>query len=99
MTEVSMSVILTCVSFRRPPVYSQNYDPFGNPVLSIVAAAVPIVTLLYFIALHPHRDEQGRRQLGISAPRAALCGVIAAFAISLLVMRMPLGTAVSSFAA
>src|SRR5579859_8142757 len=99
MTEVSMFVILTCVSFRRPPVYSQNYDPLGNPVLSIVAAAIPIVTLLYFIALHPHRDRQGRRQLGVSAPRAALCGVVAAFVITLFVMHMPLGAAVSSFAA
>ena len=80
-------------------MYSQNYDPLGNPVLSIVAAAIPIVTLLYFIALHPHRDRQGRRQLGVSAPRAALCGVVAAFVIALLVMHMPLGAAVSSFAA
>ena len=80
-------------------MYQQNYDPLGNSVLSIIAAAVPIATLLYFIAVHPHRDERGRRQLGISAPRAALCGVVAAFVISLFVMRMPLGAAVSSFAA
>ena len=53
-------------------MYQQNYDPFGNVFLSTVVAAVPIAALLYFIALHPHRDKQGNRHLGISAPYAAL---------------------------
>jgi len=53
-------------------VYQQNYDPFGNVFLSTLVAAVPILALLYFIALHPHRDKQGNRHLGISAPYAAL---------------------------
>jgi lactate permease len=79
-------------------VYQQNYDPFGNVVLSTVVAAVPIAVLLYFIALHPHRDRQGVRHLGISAPYAALCGVIAAFLVSCLAFRMPVTTAVSAFA-
>jgi lactate permease len=35
--------------------------------------------LLYFIALHRHRDAQGTVRLGISAPYAAFFGVIAAF--------------------
>ena len=35
--------------------------------------------LLYFIALHPHRDRDGVKHLGISAPYAAFFGVIAAF--------------------
>src|SRR5437016_1455621 len=81
------------------PVYLQEYDPLGSPILSSIAAALPILTLLYFIALHVHRDAQGRRHLGISAPRAALYGVVAAFAIALAVMRMPVGAAVSSFMA
>jgi lactate permease len=78
-------------------VYHQNYDPFGNVFLSTVVAAVPIVALLYFIALHPHRDRQGNRHLGISAPYAALCGVIAAFLVSCVAFQMPIGTAVSAF--
>ncbi len=79
-------------------MYHQNYDPFGNVFLSTVVAAVPIVALLYFIALHPHRDRQGNRHLGISAPYAALCGVIAAFLVSCVVFRMPVSSAVSAFA-
>jgi lactate permease len=78
-------------------VYQQNYDPFGNVFLSTVVAAVPIAALLYFIALHPHRDRQGNRHLGISAPYAALCGVIAAFLVSCVAFRMPVSAAVSAF--
>ena len=78
-------------------MYQQNYDPFGNVFLSTVTAAVPIAVLLYFIALHPHRDKQGQRHLGISAPYAALFGVIAAFLVSCLAFRMPVATAVSAF--
>jgi lactate permease len=79
-------------------VYQQNYDPLGNVFLSTVVAAVPIAVLLYFIALHPHRDRTGQRHLGISAPYAALCGVIAAFGVSCIVFRMPITAAVSAFA-
>jgi lactate permease len=78
-------------------VYSQNYNPLGNSLLSTLVAAVPILVLLYFIALHPHRDDRGQRHLGISAPWAAFAGVVAAFVVSLLVMGMPTVTAVSSF--
>src|SRR5215468_8231119 len=79
-------------------MYHQNYDPAGNVVLSTLLAAIPILTLLYFIALHPHRDQQGVRHLGVSAPYAAFYGVIAAFLISCLAFRMPLGSAFSAFA-
>ena len=65
----------------------------------MLAAAIPILTLLYFIALHPHRDASGRRYLGISAPLAALCGVVAAFIVAILIMRMPPGAAISAFLA
>jgi lactate permease len=78
-------------------VYQQNYDPFGNAVLSTLVAAVPIAVLLYFIALHPHRDKRGARHLGISAPYAALCGVIAAFVVSCLAFGMPVPSAISAF--
>src|SRR5476649_2342684 len=79
-------------------MYYQSYDPMGNAFLSTVVAAVPIVVLLYFIALHRHRDSAGRVHLGISAPYAAFFGVIAAFVISCLVFKMPVASAVSAFA-
>src|SRR6202521_2852203 len=79
-------------------MYQQSYDPLGNVFLSTVVAAIPIVVLLYFIALHRHRDSQGNVYLGISAPYAAFFGVIAAFLVSCLVFRMPAASAVSAFA-
>ena len=60
-------------------MYHQNYNPLGNALFSTILAAVPIAVLLYFIALHPHKDKHGARHLGISAPYAAFYGVIAAF--------------------
>jgi lactate permease len=78
-------------------MYHQNYNPLGNSFLSTIAAAVPILVLLYFIALHPHRDDQGTKHLGISAPYAAFYGVIAAFVISCLVFGMPVAGATSAF--
>ena len=78
-------------------MYHQNYDPMGNVFLSTVVAAIPIVVLLYFIALHAHRDNRGVRHLGIAAPYAAFYGVIAAFLVSCLAFKMPLVSAVSAF--
>jgi lactate permease len=79
-------------------MYQQNYDPTGSVVISTLIAAVPILTLLYFIALHPHRDQQGVRHLGVAAPYAALFGVITAFVVACLAFRMPITAAVSAFA-
>ncbi|TMH15022.1 MAG: L-lactate permease, partial [Betaproteobacteria bacterium] len=79
-------------------MYQQSYDPMGNVFLSTVVAAIPIAVLLYFIALHAHRDKQGVKHLGISAPYAAFYGVIAAFLVSCLAFKMPLASAVSAFA-
>src|SRR5437899_942799 len=79
-------------------VYHQNYNPTGNVILSTLVAAIPILVLLYFIALHPHRDKQGVRHLGIAAPYAAFFGVLAAFLVSCLAFRMPLRSAFSAFA-
>jgi lactate permease len=81
-----------------PQIYHQNYNPLGNVALSTIVAAIPILTLLYFIALHPHRDKQGFRHLGISAPYAAFYGVIAAFLVSCLAFAMPFKSAFSAFA-
>jgi lactate permease len=79
-------------------MYFQSYDPMGNAFLSTLVAAVPIGVLLYFIALHPHRDAQGMKHLGISAPYAAVYGVLAAFVVSCIAFKMPLASAVSAFA-
>jgi lactate permease len=79
-------------------MYYQNYNPAGSVVLSTLLAAIPIVVLLYFIALHPHRDERGTRYLGVAAPYAALYAVGAAFLVSCLGFRMPLASAFSAFA-
>src|SRR5579859_6966850 len=78
-------------------MYHQNYNPTGSVFLSTVLAAVPILVLLYFIALHPHRDKRGIRHLGVSAPFAAFYGVLAAFLVSCIAFGMPLGSAVSAF--
>ncbi len=79
-------------------MYQQTYDPLGNVFLSTLVAAIPILTLLYFIALHRYRDAQGNTHMGISAPYAAFFGVIAAFLVVCLVFRMPVTSAVSAFA-
>jgi lactate permease len=78
-------------------MFQQNYNPLGNAFLSTLVAAIPIAVLLYFIALHPHRDKDGVKHLGISAPFAAFYGVLAAFIVSCLVFKMPLVSAVSAF--
>src|SRR6266853_1609140 len=79
-------------------MYQQSYDPMGNVFLSTVVAAIPIAVLLYFIALHAHRDKQGVKHLGISAPYAAFYGVIAAFLVSCMAFKMPVASAASAFA-
>jgi lactate permease len=79
-------------------IYHQNYNPLGNVALSTIVAAIPIVALLYFIALHPHHDKRGVRHLGISAPYAAFYGVVAAFLVSCLAFGMPFKSAFSAFA-
>jgi lactate permease len=79
-------------------MYQQMYDPLGNAFFSTLVAAIPILTLLYFIALHRHRDANGNTHLGISAPYAAFFGVIAAFLVVCLVFRMPVTSAISAFA-
>src|SRR6266704_3481016 len=78
-------------------VYHQNYNPTGNVILSTLVAAIPILVLLYFIALHPHRDKKGVRHLGVSAPFAAFYGVLAAFVVTCLAFRMPVVSAISAF--
>src|SRR5215475_3557421 len=56
----------------------QNFDPLGNPFLSTLAAAVPVCTLFYFLAV--------RRT---PAWRAAVYAFMAAVGVALVVFRMP----------
>src|ERR1035438_10772641 len=56
----------------------QNFDPLGNQWLSTLAAAIPVCTLFYFLAV--------RRA---HAWRAAVYAFVAAVAIALAVFRMP----------
>jgi lactate permease len=54
--------------------WTQNYDPLGSPVFSTLMAALPVVVLLGLLAT-------GR----VSAPRAALAGLVAAWLIAVFV--------------
>ena len=94
----SLGLVLFASPLYAADKYQQNYNPLGNVALSTLVAAIPILTLLYFIALHPHKDKQGNRHLGISAPWAAFLGVIAAFLVSCIPFHMPFKSAFSAFA-
>ncbi len=59
-------------------IWQQNFNPLGNTWLSTIAAAFPVSTLLYFLAV--------RRA---PAWRAAVYGLIACVAVALAVFRMP----------
>jgi len=61
-------------------MWNQIYNPFGNAVLSTIAAAVPVVTLLVLIA-------SGR----VKAHLAAIIAVIVTNLIAILVFTMPSG--------
>src|SRR3954467_2128834 len=58
--------------------WPQNFDPLGNQLLSTLAAAIPVCTLFYFLAV--------RRTV---AWKAALFGFIAAMLVAIAVFRMP----------
>jgi lactate permease len=58
--------------------WMQNFNPLGNAALSTAAAAVPVCTLFYFLAV--------RRT---AAWLAAVYGFVAALLVALLVFRMP----------
>ena len=75
------------------PPYLQNYDPFGHVWLSTLAAAAPVFTLLYLLALHPNRQKNGAIHKGIAAHKAALIAGCVSFAVATLVFHMPWRTA------
>jgi len=56
----------------------QNFDPLGNPILSTIAAAIPVCTLFFFLAV--------RRT---AAWKAALYAFAAGLLVALAVFRMP----------
>jgi lactate permease len=56
----------------------QNFDPLGNPILSTLAAAIPVVTLFYFLAV--------RRA---AAWLSAVFGFLAAVVVAIAIFRMP----------
>lgn len=63
-------------------MWAQGYDPFGNPVLSTLAAAVPVVVLLGSIAF-----------LKLKAHVAALLGIASSLIIAIFAFEMPAGMA------
>jgi lactate permease len=69
--------------------YLQNYNPTGHVFLSTLAAATPVVVLLYLLALHPNRQKDGSRHLGIAAHKAAGLAVAASLLVAILVFHMP----------
>lgn len=65
--------------------WPQNYDPLGNPVLSALVAALPVVTLLGLLAFWHVR-----------AHVAALAGLIVALAVAIGVFQMPTALALAA---
>ena len=63
-------------------MWNQVYDPFSNPVLSTIAAALPVVTLLVLIA-------SGKAK----AYLAALIALVVAILVAIFLFTMPAGLA------
>ena len=64
-------------------MWAQGYDPFGNPLVSTLAAAVPVVVLLGSIAF-----------LKLKAHVAALLGIASSLVIAIFAFEMPAGMAI-----
>ena len=64
-------------------MWQQVYDPFGNPVLSTIAAAIPVVTLLVLIATG-----------AVKTHLAALTALLVAVIIAIFFFTMPAGLAI-----
>lgn len=77
--------------------FHQVYDPMGNSFLSTLFAAVPVLTLLYLLALHPHKDQSGKRLYGIAAPKAAFIASVVTIFIAVWLVEMPLSSAISAY--
>src|SRR4051812_33799520 len=66
-------------------MWQQIYDPVGNPMLSTILAAVPVVVLLGTLGI-----------LNVRAHYAALLGLVAALLIAVLVFGMPTSMAMNA---
>jgi lactate permease len=64
-------------------MWHQVYDPFGNSVLSTLAAAIPVVTLLVLIATG-----------AVKTHLAALIALLVAIVIAIVLFTMPTGLAI-----
>src|SRR3569833_2324127 len=64
-------------------MWQQVYDPFGNSVLSTIAAAIPVVSLLVLIAT-------GK----VKAHIAAVIALVIAILVSVVLFTMPAGLAI-----
>jgi lactate permease len=64
----------------------QNYNPLGAELLSSLVAGLPIVVLL------------GLLVVGVSAPRAAVAGLVTSLLVAVAVFRMPFSAAMASAA-
>jgi lactate permease len=71
------------MAWGRMSMWNQVYNPFDNTVLSTIAAAIPVVTLLILIA-------SGK----VKAHIAAIIAVILANLIAIVIFTMPAGMAV-----
>jgi len=59
-------------------IWSQNYDPFGNTILSTLVCAIPVLVLLGGLGIFQ-----------IRAHYAAIAGLVAAVLIAMFVIGMP----------
>ena len=66
-------------------MWSQGYDPLGNPVLSTLCAALPVVVLLGALGL-----------LRMKAHLAALLGLLTSATVAVFIFQMPAGMAAST---
>src|SRR6201985_1015557 len=65
------------------PMWNQIYDPFNNQVLSTIAAALPVVTLLALIASNK-----------VKAHIAAVIALIVANLVAILLFTLPAGMSI-----
>src|SRR5690349_1179743 len=68
-------------------MWNQVYNPFGNAVLSTIAAALPVVTLLALIASNKAK-----------APVAAIIALLVAILVAIFAFTMPAGLALRAVA-
>ena len=66
-------------------MWAQNYDPLGNLWLSTAAASLPVILLMALLAT-------GR----VSAPKAALVGLLTAFTLAIF-LYVPKGATVAEW--